>query len=231
MPTGVSITSGVSSSGWSAPIASGNFTNIATNNAADGVYTLNGVPCVIGDIIDLDHAETTFNAVTDIDAGGIKCPDGGGGSFITRQLAMNTPLLTSLLADGFTLLLEFYVEEKVGASLSVHDDAFNFEAAAISQYTVGFKNTKVQDKDYNEVTDSVHYPALLQENKLAITVAADRVSASVNGAVIVTRAGSGLDASMQSVVISFSAGADERLRSFAFYEVVDDADLPALSAL
>lgn len=212
------------------PIASGDFTNIATNNAADGIYTIDGVPCAIGDIIDAAHAETTFNPILDIDADGIKCP-ASGESFITRQLAIKAPLLTQLLADGFTLLFEFYTDANVGASVSVHDDGFNFEAAALAQYTAGPTDTRVQDKDYNDEVDSGHYPTLGQVNKLACTFAADRVSASINGATPVTIAGSGLDPTMQSVVISFSGKINERLRSFAFYEVVDDTDLPALSEI
>jgi hypothetical protein len=36
---------------------------------------------------------------------------------------------------------------------------------------------------------------------------------------------------MAEIILNLSGSADERMRSFAFYDVVADADLPALSAL
>lgn len=217
----------------SGPIASGDFTNIATNNAADGVYTIGGVPCAIGDIIDLDHDEVNFDPILDIDAGGIKCRDMGGGAFQTRQIPINTPLLTTLLADGFSLLMDFLADDTVSLGVSVHDNAFNMDAGGTSTNDpLGpTTRTSVTDKDFNQIDDTVHYPVLSQLNKFAMTVAADRVSASVNGAAAVTVAGPGLDALMANLVMSFAGSEGGRLRSFAFYEVVDDADLPSLSAL
>ena len=215
------------------PIASGNFTNIATNNAADGVYTLNGQMVAIGDIIDLAHPENNFDSVLDIDAGGIKCRDDGGGSFLTRQFAINDPLLTTALTDGFTVLCEIDAEEDVSLGISCHDDAFNFDTGGVARNVdPSPQEINVSGTDFGTVRDFANFPTMNAISKFALTVASDRVSGSINGSTAITTSPvGGLDATLANIVFSLSAGANSRLRSFAFYEVVDDADLPTLSAL
>lgn len=213
-----------------AAIASGDFTNIATNNAADGIYTIDGAPVAIGDIIDLDHGETNIDPVLDIDAGGIKCRDSGGGSFTPRQIAINTPLLTSLLTDGFTALCEFDAQEDLAITMSCHDDEFNFESrGATTNQDPDPKRTRIYDKTGEDYTDLNNYPLLGQVSKLAVTIAADRVSASINGSAVIVSDFGGLDPSQASIVFTFGAGENSRFQSFSFYEVLVDADLPQLS--
>jgi hypothetical protein len=219
-------------------VASGNLTNIATNNAADGVYTLNGETVAITDIVDATNGETNFDPVVDLDADGIKLRDDGGGAFLTRQLAMTPALAATLLTTGFTIVAELYAGTTISFSVSAHDDAFTMDAggttthsAAIPDVQSEVKYTSVTDKDFNGPTDATKFPAFSQISKFALTVAADRVSASINGSELVTQVGPGLDAAMAQVVLSLSGDGDARLRSFTFYDVVADADLPTLSAL
>lgn len=235
MPMGLKLGVGISSA-TPQPVASGNFTNIATNNAADGVYTIDGEMVAIGDIIDLDHGENNFDSILDIDAGGIKTRQSGA-NYISRQFAINDPLLTDLLTSGFTVLCEIYGEGSTVLGLSVHDNEFTFDAGGgtrnepeVPEISPEVLRTFVSDKNFNQTNDDTQYPVLSQVNKFALTVASDRVSASVNGAPIVTVAGSGLDAAMANIVFTLSGDGTVRLRSFAFYDLVDDAALPTLSS-
>jgi hypothetical protein len=216
-------------------IASGDFTNIATNNAADGVYTINGSAVAIGDIIDLDHPENNFDPALDLDAGGIKCRDIGSGAFISRQFAINSPLLNTLLAEGFTLVMEFYADATVICAVSAHDNDFNFDGGAdATNDPDGFAHrTQVNDKNNNNQRDFVNYPAFNQVNKLAVTMTPTRTAGSLNGSpVLVPDADAGaIDATANNMTLQFAGVANERLRSFVFYEAVDDTDLPTLSAL
>jgi hypothetical protein len=111
------------------------------------------------------------------------------------------------------------------------DDGFNFQSGGGTSNDGPSHRTKVSDKNFNEVLDDTIYPPLGQSSRLAIVVASDHVSASLNGSPAITVAGPGLDPSMAEIILNLSGSADERMRSFAFYDVVADADLPALSAL
>lgn len=218
----------------SGPIAGGDFTNISTGNAADGVYTIGGEAVTLGEIIDLGHAETNFDPVLDIDAGGIKLRQTGPSTFVSRQFAINDPLLSELLTDGFTTLMEFYFDEggSVGVGVSIHDDpTWNFDAGGSAQWDNGgiVSQITVTDKNFNPAQDDDNFPLEGQENKLAITVTNDRVSGSINGSSPITVAGPGLDPAMASIVFTLTGAGDARMRSFAFYEPADDVDLPALS--
>lgn len=213
-----------------APIASGDFTEIATNNAADGIYTVNGEAVAIGDIIDLDHIEANFDPVQDIDAGGIKSRDNGDGTFGTRQIPINNPLLTTLLTNGFTLLCEFDVEEDLTLSISCHDDMGNFDIGGTTlNGGPGTQRTIATDKDWNQPTDHDQFPIIGQVNKFAVTVAADHVSACINGGAVITTPSGGLDPSLASIVFGFGASANSRFRSFTFFEPVDSTSMQVLT--
>jgi hypothetical protein len=99
-------------------IASGDFTNIATNNAADGVYTINGSAVAITDIIDLNlPGWVAFDPVQDIDAGGIKPRSGSG-----RIFPLTTTVLADVVPDGFTMVYDFYVGANTICDLTTAND-------------------------------------------------------------------------------------------------------------
>jgi hypothetical protein len=206
-------------------IASGNFTNIATNNAADGAYTLNGVPCAITDIIDMGSEDTNLDLIADLDADGIFCPDG---VLSTRSIAIKSPLLDTLLADGFSMIIEYQATASAAVQTVVHDPDFNLYTSMRALSDDEF--TQLTDKTNNHIQTFPQAPLIGQINKTAFTCIDNSMSASTNGATAVTLSGDGaLDILMSAVFLAFEADVDSRLRSFAFYEVVDDADLPTLS--
>jgi len=207
-------------------IASGDFTNIATNNAADGVYTLDGVPCTIGDIIDLEDPANQFDPLTDIDAGGIK-PSHDGGGYHTRILRVQPSLVASLVSGGFTLVLKGYT----GTSFSLGIVPANSDSSIYSQVQVTTSSTQLNATDLaqsnfpNDFTDD-------QAVVLAMTFTEDRLSLSVNGGDTESFPHPAIDPAMVLIEMSFQSGTgDGRFRSFAFYEVIADAELPLLSAL
>lgn len=216
----------------SGPVGSGDFTNIATNNAVDGVYTLNGTPCAIGDIIDLAHPDGAFDPLTDIDAGGMKRRDLGGGSFADAIIQLKDPLLSQLIDEGFTVVLEGFLP--VGVAFNTvtlgltDDDGAPAPFAAVNEFAI-------ECWSYDEVSDLYiedDLPTLGAANKFAVTMTAGKQSMSLNGGDVHTHAAPGVGPLLDQVYMAIPGGnADIRLRSFAFYEVVDDADLPALSAL
>lgn len=209
-------------------MASGDFTSIATNNAADGVYTLNGSPCAITDIIDMANPNTDFDPVVDIDAGGIKARSGEFG-YSGRGLEMKDPLLASLLT-GFTLLLEgYYAAAAPDGQLQVtpHDADYNINtyAAALLANTDLYA---IDGSEYYNTTDYLVTPSSI--NKIAFTLTPDRMAVSINGGAVHAIEAGCLDG-VSNINIGTGGGPDSRLRSFAFYDVFDDADLPSLSAL
>lgn len=211
-------------------IASGDFTNIATNNAADGVYTLNGVPCAIGDIIDVSHPDGYFDPLVDIDGEGLKARDLGGESYNGLILEMKEPLLSTLL-DGFTVVLDCLTGPAApdgGATMSMHDVPFNVNPVADARLneTVLYA---LDESDYYNNTDYLILPS--QINKIAFTLTEDRMAVSINGMTAHAVESGCLGGGVTNVSIQTRAGPANRLRSFAFYEVVDDGDLPTLSTL
>lgn len=221
------------------PVASGNFTNIATNNAADGVYTLNGEPAALADIVDFSHQYTNFNPATDLDAGGMKPRLDGGGNPANTGLVMKEPL-RSLLLDGFTVVVETFMSTTTQLIVDLYDDEFNFNGqAAIQNYggyfqradwtTLGTQNDPPLFGMNTEFND-------LAVNRIAWTVAADRMALSINGnAARSVSDPDVLTGTLENVQLTYydntvEEGYSFRLRSFAFYEPVDDADLPTLTA-
>lgn len=212
----------------SGAVASGDFTNIATNNAADGIYTLNGEACAIGDIIDLDHPDTFFDPVLDIDMDGIKARDAGGGNWNGRSLEINTPLLTTLLTGGFTIVLEAFVAADGVIGASLHDSAFNFER--VGAMDAADVNLNGDNESRSWEIEALNLPVPDAVNKLAVTFLAGSISASLNGGTVAGVTDTIL-ADVDNIVLQLNGSENLRLRSFAFYEVVDDTDLPTLSAL
>jgi hypothetical protein len=209
-------------------VASGDFTNIATNNAVDGIYTLNGEAAALGDIIDLDNDETAFDPVADIDAGGIKAKADNGAA---RSLAINEPLLSDLLANGFTMTMEMFSGQGVSMELDLFDPS-DFDPFGFFAYGSEAGDISLYSWDGFGLDDNSPIPQG-QIFKFAITATAERMAYSLNGGAAQPLARSGITAGMNTIKMAMNANLDRsgRLRSFAFYEPVDDADLPTLSAL
>lgn len=210
-------------------IASGDFT--ATADIAGGVYTLNGAPCAFGDIFDLASPDANYDPAFNIDSGGIKT---GGFGAHPAYLPIKDPLLASMLADGFTVVLEFYYESNIDVQMQLHDPDFDLVPNTQVLYNLGNvqSSSSVQNVNYDGLSGRGPSPGEI--NKLVSTIADDRVSLSLNGGAVVTVSGTGLDPALSAAYFQLNdlnTAADQRLRSFAFYEVVADADLPALSDL
>lgn len=211
------------------PVASGDFTNIATNNAADGVYTLNGSPCAITDIIDLSNPNNAFDPVRDIDSGGIKAYDDGVGIH-GRQLELKDPLKATVLADGMTIVLECLTGSAApegGVSIVPHDDDFNLNTFA----ECNLADTDLFALDENEYFSTSYKMLPNQINKVAFTLSDGRMAVSLNGGAVHAIESGCFSIGITNVSMSTAADLTSRLRSFVIYEVVDDADLPGLSAL
>lgn len=206
-------------------IAGGDFTQTGEADMAGGTYTLNGEPCEITDIIDTAHAGGNFDPITDIDAGGVK-PN--------KTFYIKEPLLSTMLENGFSMVLEVSWTTEVVSVYSASYDAGENDSIEcywgdpgagdrLTLYALGV--------DTDTWTTPADLPIDDQVNKLALTYAADHMAASVNGAAIRRIEAPGIDATMAMFYFTFAApgGTNARLRSFAIYETVDDADLPSLS--
>lgn len=218
-----------------AALATGNFTDSGEANAVGGVYTLNGASCLITDIVDTSHPDNQFNPATDIDAGGIKAPGGGTDS---RQIAIKQPLLGTLLASGFTVLLEIFSNDTEIQFFSWMYDTPDFNTLAsgttiYSESTPSSNYGEARVANSNRTRNASAKPVKNQINRMAVTLASDRAAFSINGGSVIKRAGTCLDAGMNTVLLGFSGITPNttRLRAFTFYQVVADGDLPTLSAL
>jgi hypothetical protein len=226
MPMGLGLGLGISSGGASM-VASGDFTNIATNNAADGVYTLNGATVAITDIIDTENDYGAFDPVVDIDAGGIKSHSGG-----FTAIYMKDPLLSSLIATGFTLVVELFYGADMSVNCNAHDDDQGpnlsyVETQGQVRLLVGGPGPGYQTLAVND-----EVPPEDEICKVAMTFVDSGISYSLNGLPIHTLAVDPLRSGWTHIGITMgSGGAANRIRSFAYYEPVADADLPTLSAL
>lgn len=209
-------------------VASGDFTNIASANAADGVYTLNGVSCTLTDIINLSGPDSgLFNPATDIDAGGVFCPSG-----TTRIFNIGNPLLSETLAGGYSITLDFGFSTGITVGTFMHPDNYAFQPEIDAIYTSAeSKQLALANVSGASSSDIINTPEP-GTNRLAATMAADYMSVSINGSPITRLEGAALDPLLTAIAFSMSSDEnDGRLIGFAFYEVVADADLPTLSAL
>jgi hypothetical protein len=215
-------------------MAGGDFTNIATNDATDGVYTLNGVPCAIGDIIDVAHSDGNFDPLIDVDSGGIKPKDAGGGSVTDTFLYLTEPLLTQILG-GYTAVFEVMFEgDAQGAALeaTAYDvPDYNITSGLIAQFKIGAPDRIRLVDTANNFTDFSDEFLTSGIHKIAFTATTEKMVASVDGRPIVLVEEPGLDPLCTGYFFAIKDELSARLRSFAFYGVVDDADLPTLSAL
>jgi hypothetical protein len=219
-----------------AAVASGDFTNIATANAADGVYTLNGASAELGDIVDLASPDTNLDPLVDIDADGIKPKDLGGGNSQGIGFALGNPLLTQALASGFTALFDFSGNgEGATVSVAVSDgDGNNLAEASMGTTGMGMSylsaNTGEDELQWSanpgwgEAQDN-------QINRVALSFSDAHISASINGGPARRLDAPGIEPLYTKIVFGTGSMLSMRLRSFAFYEPVDDADLPGLSSL
>jgi hypothetical protein len=226
-----------SAGAWAATqLVSGDFMNIATSNAADGIYTLNGAPSTLEAVIDVDNPNATFNPATDIDAGGIKQHDDGAGGSISSELYINTPLVDVLLTDGFTCVLDAYfhvptMDDMAAIVVSVFDADYNWEAGASLVWGL-IDRLRLKSGDGTDFDT----PNVVTQNgpiKMAVTITNDGVRASINGGAVISLAGPVFGESPAQIFFSVGGAveSDTRLRSFAFYEPVEDPYLTAISAL
>lgn len=215
------------------PTASGDFTNIATNNAADGVYTLNGAPCAIDDIIDMASPFTAFDPVQDIDAGGIKVRVVEASTF-GRTMALKDPVLASMVSNGFTIVCEIFCSAHTSTDITTSNDGETEYANQFAVFNQGTAQDLIALADLTQVEGASDTTAgFVQDavNKVAFTVTDVAISASVNGGAVLVLAFPGISLNTVNAYLGMGGDANARLRAFAIYEPVDDADLPTLSAL
>jgi hypothetical protein len=223
-----------------APIASGMFTNISSANAADGIYTLNGNPAALGDIIDLSFPDGNFDPGLDLDSNGIMPrPTGGGGSRETT-LYLKAPLVASIL-DGYTAVFSanFASTDQGGFTATVlHAACFDYPNYTTQPEVVSqWKENDVPPgvvKMFSAIGNETDFGGEISSSgihKIAITATAEKIVASVDGGPTFSVAEPGIDQVCNGFYFNIGGDLASRLRSFEFYEPVDDADLPALSAL
>jgi hypothetical protein len=221
-------------------LASGNFTDIGSANAADGIYTLNGSPAALEDIIDVNFPDGNFDPLQDMDANGIMPrPTGGGGSRETN-LYLKDPL-ASTIVGGYTAVFEanFASTDQGGFTTTVlHAACFDYpnynvqpevksqwQEGAIPPGSVNMFSALGNETDFGGEIASAGI------HKIAITATADKMVASVDGGAIFSVAEAGIDPACTGFYFNIGGDLAARLRSFAFYAPVTDAELPALSAL
>lgn len=207
------------------PVASGDFT-VGQMDAVAGVYTLDGEPCAIGDIIDLTEDAGNFDPLTDIDAGGVIGDE--------AVLYLKAPLLTTLLASGFTVVFDAYMTSsailKIQAQDHPDEEFFAYcsfqqapDEANIDLYTTE-DNSDVYTPGYPLAHDTIH--------RAAFTMTGTRMALSIDGGAVIVNEHPGIAATFEAIKFSINSSLDDaRLRSFAFYAPADDADLPTLSTL
>lgn len=200
------------------PMASGTF------NALGGHYTLNGTACAITDIIDTAHPDGNFDPATDIDAGGVISP---------AALYLKNPLLSAVLG-GFTVLFEANFTSTAGtltqlsvAAADYPDYNFNIGALVVWQAGVTDQVGLTSVSDSRVFMNRLHTTGV---HKIAMTCRANSISASVDGQAVDTYAAAGTDPTSTACYFQIGNDPSARIRSFAFYGVVDDSDLPSLSA-
>jgi hypothetical protein len=211
-------------------IASGNFMNIVTNNAADGIYKINGSTVAITDIIDLAlPGWVAFDPVQDIDAGGIKPRNGSG-----RIFPLTQAVVQEVVPTGFTIVYDFYA----GADTIVDITTANDDQ---SEYGYQYARYRTQDgQDIIGLADILNgalaeniSPAGIvpnADNKIAFVMTPDRIAASLNGGATVSLAAAGISANTTVIALGLGGDADARLHGFDLFEVVSNEDLSTLSA-
>jgi hypothetical protein len=222
-------------SAFSRSLASGDFTNIATNNAADGVYTIDGESVAITDIIDLSSPVAAFDPVRDIDAGGIKvwAEDLGGGTtaWHGRVLPIKEPLLSTLLGSGFTVVVEGYWPNAAGDVGDIYVFLQNADQSVYSYVEMKPNVTDIYAIDGNEDFNTSNHVTANAISKVAITVTDARMAASINGGAAIPLESAGISAAITILTLTVAGQTNTRLRSFEFYAAVADGDLPMLSSL
>lgn len=210
-------------------MASGDFTNIGSANAADGVYTLNGNPATVGDIFNLSHPDTNFDPEADIDAGGLKPHEAG------ETAAYLNSALVSQIVGGYTAVFAvLFVDDGSVLNAQAFDNPdYNVHPGCKAQWfldgPVDTVETWSGDNNSHDVFNDKIGGA--GEHKIAVTVAGELISISVDGGAVFSSAFSGVNPITDGFFFNIGGDVATRLRSFAFYEPVDDADLPTLSEL
>lgn len=208
-------------------IAGGDFSNLATNNMADGTYTLNGVACNFDDIVNLASDNTTFNQGTNIGVGGLKPASAGN----AVSLEIVDSLAASLLASGFTVVVDGFFDSAVLATfwVDVHDPDYNGQSSAyLRPGAPGCELVPFVDGLVESPTQTI---PLNVEHRIALTMTAGTMSYSINGGAVIATSGTVFDVSFTNIKVALNGQTTSRMRSFAFYTAADDADLPGLSTL
>jgi hypothetical protein len=126
-------------------------------------------------------------------------------------------------------LLECYTDTST-ISVDCHDPDFNVETSASLSTSTG-SGIYAQDGTFTQ--SGADLPTEESINKFSATITDTHMAYSLNGAATVAiTAGQALGGAIDQIQLQVSSiSGNGRLRAFTFYEVVDDTDLPTLSAL
>jgi hypothetical protein len=139
--------------------------------------------------------------------------------------------------------MEFETTADDGSGPQQGKTNIDFTAMDITENEYGFQNAlrrlgdaqnKMTLSDISQANEETDATAGLLDNainKVAFTITTAKVVGSVNGGEILSLAFGGISEDTVTMYLGFSGELDIRLRSFTFQEAVEDAALPALSAL
>jgi hypothetical protein len=231
LPANFSLGIDIGSAAKGASLAGGVFHGLADSNLAADRYTIGNEVVSIGDVISLADP-ALFDPALDIDAGGVKPRDSG---FVDgRRLELVDPIRTTMLTNGWTIVLE--VQFETGANFETGAcDATNTAASQVWAENLTYLDpvgtVSLQGWDYADYLSEAGGPQPNQLNKLAATVTSSYMSLSLNGGAVKRIEVTGLDATATRVYFGVSGELDARLRRFTIYEPQADAELPALSSV
>lgn len=186
------------------------------------VYTINGAPVAVGDIIDNPGA---------IDASGLLVPEFG------TPIEMLGDLLALMLTANWTVVIEIDVISLTGQIWMMsliefpQDGAHDFiQFGKLGPGNVLFVLDDTgpgatRQADWGAITTGVHKVAIAREDT--------RLSISVDGSAVVTQGGSIAITSLTNATFGGYTGIgndrDFYVRSLSVYDVRDDSDLPDMS--
>jgi hypothetical protein len=212
-------------------IAGMDFTDLGVIDAVNGEYYVNGAPSTIGDIIDLNQ----FDPVDKIDAGGIRPLEGENAVIVP----IAEPLNTTLLTGGYTVVMECLFETNAYVETRVLVAEGGPEPRPYALFSADWDNAT---DDYIEVW-SYNENAIYEFNgigpasgvqKVAATMTPARQAVCVSGGTVYSHEHPGMGVLSGFVQIrgggQLTGAPNFRIKKLTFYEPVDDADLPGLTA-
>lgn len=187
----------------------------------NGVYRIAGATVTVGDIVVEDEDWGSFDAATHITGSGLS----GGAPVIAE------PLKTTLLANGFTVVVVYMPTGTIGSATIEMCDTPDYirqwiASVAYDEDEIGSTNSLVYAQGMNVPFSP--FPDKDAAITFSATLAPDHSSASVNGGAVET-ATTVEEASSNNTVGITRSGAS--IRTMTFYPPQADAALPALSGL